>query len=110
MNDFYITLPSHSSRTEFPNNASNSFKMRLPHPIRLEGGEWKVGLVAVSFPDPISQLPDLMKDDTNILFRAQWLATDTTASSNPHDTYTALFQVQDLKKVSKLTVLDGTTF
>ena len=68
MNDFYITLPSHSSRTEFPNNASNSFKIQLPHPIPLEGGEWKVGLVAVLLLDPINQLPNIMKDDTNILF------------------------------------------
>ena len=110
MNDFYITLPSHSSRTEFPNNASNSFKIRLPHPIRLEGGEWKVGLVTVSFPDPISQLPDIMKGASNTLFRSEWLATDTTASSNTHHQSTALFQVQDLTKVSNLSVLDGRTF
>ena len=108
MNDFYVTLPSHSSRTEFPNNASNSFKIRLPHPIRLEGGEWKVGLVAVLLLDPINQLPNIMKDDTNILFRAQWLATDTTASSNTHHPSTAVFQMMDLTRVGNLDVLDGT--
>ena len=50
-----------------------------------------------------------MKDDDTTLFRTQWLATDTTASSDPHDTYTALFQVQDLTKVTYLDALDGTT-
>ena len=110
MNDFYITLPSHSSKTEFLNNVSNSFKIRLPHPIRLEGGEWKVGLVALSLPDTMNQIPDVMKNDDTILFRAQWLSTDTTVSSNQHDTYTALFQVKDLTKVTNLDVLDGTTF
>ena len=107
MNDFYVTLPSHSSRTEFPNNASNSFKIRLPHPIRLEGGEWKVGMAALSLPDPWNKIPDVMKDASNTLFRTQWLATDTTASSDPHDTYTAIFQVEDLKKVTNLDTLDG---
>ena len=109
MNDFYITLPSHSSRTEFPNNASNSFKIRLPHPIRLEGGEWKVGLVAVLLPDPINQLPNIMKNDNNYLFQAHWLATDTTASSTTHRGYYAIFQVRDLTKVVILSALDGKT-
>ena len=44
MNDeFYITLPTHSNRAEFPHNQSNPFKIRLPHPIRLQGLSWKVG-------------------------------------------------------------------
>ena len=109
MNDFYVTLPSHSSTTEFPNNTANSFKIRLPHPIQLEGGGWKVGLAAVSLPDPCNRIPDVFKDDDNPLFRSQWLATDTHASSNPHDTYTAQFQVKDLKKATNLAALDGVT-
>ena len=51
MSDFYITLPSDSTRTEFPDNVSNSFKIRLPQPIRLEGDGWKVGLTSISLPD-----------------------------------------------------------
>ena len=108
MNDFYITLPSHSNTNEFTNNASNSFKIRLPHPIRLEGSRWKVGLVAVSLPDPINQLPNLMKNSNNILFQAHWLATDTTASPNTHRGYYAIFQIKDLTKVGGLDILDGT--
>ena len=41
MSDFYLTLPSHSSKNEFPSNTSNHFKIRLPNPIRLEGQGWK---------------------------------------------------------------------
>ena len=78
MSDFYLTLPSHSSKTEFPNNTSKSFNIRLPHPIRLEGGGWKVGLVAVSLPDPTSQVPPLTKDDNVVMFRAYWIADNTT--------------------------------
>ena len=109
MNDFYITLPSHSSTAEFPNNAANSFKIRLPHPIRLEGGGWKVGLLAVSLPDPCNQLPNIMNNDDNYLFQARWLATDTTASSTTHRGYYAIFQVRDLTKLGELDMLDGTT-
>ena len=83
MSDFYVTLPSHSSRTEFPNNASNHFKIRLPHPIRLEGGEWKVGLVAVSLPD--SQVVVLVNADgscseTNpdVLFKSKWIRIEAS--------------------------------
>ena len=83
MNDFYITLPIHSSTNEFPNNASNSFKIPLPHPIRPEGGEWKVGLVAVSLPDPINKLPDLMKNDNNYLVQTHWLE-QTPLHLHPH--------------------------
>ena len=110
MNDFYVTLLSHSSTNEFPNNTSNHFKIRLPHPIRLEGGGWNVGLAAVSLPDPINQLPDILKDDNNILFQAHWLATDTTVSPNTHRGYYAIFQVRDLKKEVDLDTLDGTSF
>ena len=81
MNDFYITLPSHSSKTEFPNNASNSFKIRLPHPIRLEGGEWKVGLVALSLPDPTRKVPTLMKDQDLTMFRSSWLALNSSGNN-----------------------------
>ena len=109
MNDFYVTLPSHSSTNEFPNNAAHSFKIRLPHPIRLEGSGWKVGLAAVSLPDPYGILPNLMKNDNAVLFRTQWLSTDTTASHNPHAAFTSVFLVRDLKSVTNLAVLDGTT-
>lgn len=32
---FYLTLPSHSNKAEFSNNANNSFKIRLPQPLIL---------------------------------------------------------------------------
>ena len=110
MNDFYVTLPSHSSTNEFPNNTSNHFKIRLPHPIRLEGGEWKVGLAAVSLPDPINQLTTFLRNDGNSLFQIRWLATDTTTSPNTHRGYSAGFQVRDLKKEVNLDTMDGTSF
>ena len=44
---FYVALPSHANRHEFPKNQANSFKIRLPHPLHLPGGQWQVGLSAV---------------------------------------------------------------
>jgi len=48
---FFVTLPSHSSQKEFPDNTSNAFKVRLPTPLRLLGEGWKVGLSSISLPD-----------------------------------------------------------
>ena len=60
MSDFYVSLPSHSSKSEFPENKSNHFKIRLPHLIRLDGGGgWKVGLSSIAMPDAHVTLPSL---------------------------------------------------
>ena len=72
--DFYLTLPSHSNRNEFPQNQSNHFKIRLPHPKGLEGSGWKVGLSSISLPDAIIELPKLM-DAKEILFIMDWAVT-----------------------------------
>ena len=97
MSDFYITLPSHSSKTEFPNNTSNSFKIRLPHPIQLEGGGWKVGLVAVSLPDPTSQVPQLMKDPDHVMMQTYWVADNTTIVQGKK-VFLANFQAKDMRQ------------
>ena len=89
--NFYLTLPSHSNRNEFPQNQSNHFKIRLPHPKRLDGSGWKVGLSSISLPVAIIELPELM-DAKEILFIMDWAVTfppDTTkfgrAWYNPKD-------------------------
>ena len=71
MSDFYLTLPSHSSKTEFPNNKSNHFKIRLPHPKKLEGSGWKVGLTAISLPDSHCRVP-VFTEGKDPLFKMGW--------------------------------------
>ena len=44
----YVTLLSKTSKSEFPNNQPNSFKVRLAHPLKLKG--WKVGLANIYLP------------------------------------------------------------
>ena len=74
MSDFYLTLPSHSSKTEFPNNKSNHFKIRLPHPKKLEGSGWKVGLTAISLPDSHCRVP-VFTEGQYPLFKMGWSRT-----------------------------------
>ena len=99
MSDFYVTLPSHSSKTEFPNNTSNSFKIRLPHPIRLEGGGWKVGLSSISLPDTKALLlvnrVDALNNPT-VLFKVNWKRLD---GGNRHTNGSANFDVNNLDQV-----------
>ena len=64
---FYVTLPSHANRREFPNNQANAFKIRLPQPLRLQGGSWQVGLSAISLPDTHVNLYELVQKDGFIM-------------------------------------------
>ena len=66
--EFYLTLPSNSSLDEFANNSNSSFKVRLPKPMRLEGGGWKVALSNLSIPDPNNKLPDWLDNDTPLIY------------------------------------------
>ena len=52
MKDFYMQLTSIASQTEFPFNASNSFKNRLLHPLQFRELGWKVGLANITYPTP----------------------------------------------------------
>ena len=84
MSDFYLTLPSHSNKTEFPDNTSNHFRIRLPYPKKLEGHGWKVGLSTISLPDPTSQTPKLMEND-DIMFKSGWIAQGTIGTGAKFD-------------------------
>ena len=50
MKEFYVRLTSGASRGEFPLNKANSFRNRLPEPIRLIEPGWKVGMSALHVP------------------------------------------------------------
>ena len=72
MRDFYVQLLSSASTNEFPNNRANSFKNRLPKPLVLDDGNWKVGVANVTYPIPHIQpgqplpqhpLPNFKKND-----------------------------------------------
>ena len=62
----YVTLPSHSSLSEFPHNRPTSFKIRLPYPIHLNG-LWEVGLNSITLPDTLLDMRNLSKINTYML-------------------------------------------
>ena len=47
--NFYMVLPSNSSMSYFPDNATSCFPTNLPREIKLHG-EWLVGLVEIHVP------------------------------------------------------------
>ena len=79
--DFYLTLPSHSSLQEFPQNANNNFKVRLPKVIRLDEGVWKVALASISVPDPKNVLPSWLTNDV-VLFTVTSYYSEKNNTSN----------------------------
>ena len=108
---FYVTLPSHSNRREFPNNQANSFKIRLPKPLQLTGGGWQVGLSAISLPDARVNLYELVKKDGYIM-STSWDQTypapgktDGTMAGSPGTAKTLINDVKDLDWV-----VDGVSF
>jgi len=78
MTDFYLTLPIDSNRNEFPDNKSNSFKIRLPHPLRLQGQGWKVGLTSISLPNTSALTPlsrricETNRGNCSVLFKTRF--------------------------------------
>jgi hypothetical protein len=49
MNEFYLTLPSDSSREFFPRNTIAHYRTKLSRRIDLENDDWNVGLAEISF-------------------------------------------------------------
>ena len=68
MKEFYVRLNSGVSQGEFPQNKANSFRNRLPDPIRLTEPGWKVGLASLHVP----KAPPRLKVNDPFLFRFKW--------------------------------------
>ena len=50
MTEFYVQVKSNASTEEFPDNASNKFKNRLPNVLVFREIGWKVGLSSIALP------------------------------------------------------------
>ena len=108
---FYVTLPSHANRHEFPNNQANAFKIRLPQPLRLTEGPWQVGLSAISLPDARVNLYELVKKDRYIISTSWYQdfpkpgGKDGEMTSRQDTAQTLINDIQDLDWV-----VDGVSF
>ena len=103
---FYVAFPSHANKHEFPQNQANSFKIRLSTPLHLTGGQWQVGLSAVSLPDTRVNMYDLLPKGEHVL-NIRWIQ-DMPASSKQPAIGTAEVHIDDLKDLDW--VVDGVSF
>ena len=101
---FYVTLPSHANRHEFPNNQANSFKIRLPQPLRLTEGPWQVGLSAISLPDRGVIIFNLLPSDQFVFGTSCYRLT----SSAGRKVLSFNMKMDDLKEDDS--TVDGVTF
>jgi len=108
---FYVTLPSHANRKEFPNNQANAFKIRLPQPLRLPGGQCQVGLSAISLPDAHVNLYELVQKDGYIM-STSWDQTIPKPGATNGDMQTRIGTAQTLiNDIQHLDwVVDGVSF
>ena len=51
MADFYLTLPSNSSMTQYPNNHTGHYFTQLPQNIDLTGHDYEIGLAEIQIPN-----------------------------------------------------------
>ena len=100
---FYVTLPSHSNRGEFPHNQANNFKIRLPKPLQLTGGGWQVGLSAISLPDTGVNIFNLLPADQNVFGTSCYRVTSTAREVRSFN-----MKMDDLK--DDPSIVDGVTF
>ena len=100
---FYVTLPSHANRREFPNNQANSFKIRLPQPLQLTGGGWQVGLSAISLPDTGVNIFNLLPADQPVFGISCYRLTSAGRTVKSYN-----MKMDDLKEDDS--IVDGVTF
>ena len=102
MKDFYVQLISNASTTEFPANSANSFKNRLPYPLRFNESEWKVGLTSITYPIPplksrSHQTHTFQPED--LICRFKWVMKSLDIRDNVvFNTYTFELKGQDLNQ------------
>ena len=104
--DFYLNLPSNSILTDYPNNSSYNFKVRLPTLLQLQGN-WKVALATISVPDPKSILPSWLMDRLPLAYMT-WYNTDTNHLSKHY--LEASFLLSAVNEHVDINIMTGTKF
>ena len=111
-----VTLPSVSRKKIYPDNAANSYRVRLADPIRLDSGNWKVGLQSISLPDAkinvlkLGYLTDdfFLKSDPDLaLFRENYVlypagSTRQSIGEGQNAIKTQLLSIQEMKDASAI--------
>ena len=100
----YVTVPSHSSKKEFPNNHASSFKIRLAELLHLLGEGWQVGLASISIPDRGINLTHITPYDQPVFF----LSSVRKKKDNSFDYKFHKLVLKELKDTDW--IRDGVTF
>lgn len=58
MGDFFLTLPSNSSMTQYPTNHAGQYYTKLPQAIDLSGKDYEVGLAEIQLPNFYKNIPE----------------------------------------------------
>lgn len=74
MASFYVTLPSNSSPTVYPNNKLTNYRVKLPQPISLEG-QWEVGLAEMIYPHQWYNIDKFIKYSYTVNGHQWWSKT-----------------------------------
>ena len=82
-----LTLISDATK-EFPDNTNNSYRMRIPNGLRLEGKGWHVALLSLSLPN--RTLHRFAKGHGNTIARMKWSAFGFKGYDSSAKKYTAV--------------------
>lgn len=84
----YITLPSNGSQKLFPENKISSFKIKLPYKLRLDAGEYELGLTELTYVCSIKTFTGFDADNAVI-----WYGVNTGIIHFPLIHYSSLKQL-----------------
>jgi len=90
MTEFYVQVKSNASTEEFPDNASNKFKNRLPNVLVFRELGWKVGLSSITLPMS-KRRSNRMKLSNPFLSRFIWYEGYTEESKDGAEHYVEIY-------------------
>ena len=98
MTDFYVQVKSNASTVEFPDNASNKFKNRLPNVLLFRELGWKVGLSSITLPvsqDTVRIIPQKRKRmvlSNPLLFQFRWFEGWSESMRSGSEMFVTLYE------------------
>ena len=92
MTEFYVQVKSNASIEEFPDNASNKFKNRLPNVLVFRELGWKVGLSSITLPmSNRKSRSNRMKLTNPFLFRFIWYEGRTEQAKSGAEDFVEIY-------------------
>lgn len=105
-----LTLISDATN-EFPNNKNNSFRMRIPNGLRLEGKGWHVALLSLSLPNSTTSGQPFAKGVDDTIIRFQWTAVAFSGySAGKYSTATLVYFAKTIVASDIASSTDGVSF